>query len=54
MKKPVFLFLMTVGLAFTLGPLFGQETDLTGTWEGSTYVPDSGEGQVTYYLQIQG
>jgi len=54
MKKPVFLFLMTVGLAFTLGLLFGQETDLTGTWEGSTYVPDSGDDQVTLVLQKEG
>ena len=54
MKKPVFLFLMTVGLAFTLGPLFGQEADLTGTWEGSTYVPDSGDDKVTLVLQKEG
>jgi len=54
MKKLIFLFFLTIGLAFALGPLFGQETDLTGTWEGSTYVPDSGDDQVTLVLQKEG
>ena len=54
MKKLIFLFFLTIGLALTLGPLFGQETDLTGTWEGSTYVPDSGDDQVTLVLQKEG
>jgi len=54
MKKLIFFFLLTVGLAFALGPLLGQESDLTGTWEGSTYVPDSGDDQVTLVLQKEG
>lgn len=54
MKKLIFLFFLTIGLALSLGTLFGQETDLTGTWEGSTYVPDSGDDQVTLVLQKEG
>jgi len=54
MKKLIFLSLLMVGLAFTLGPLFGQETDLTGTWEGSTYVPDSGDDHITLVLKKEG
>jgi hypothetical protein len=54
MKRLVFLFLLTVGLAFALGPLFGQESDLTGTWEGTTYVPDAGDDQVTLVLRKEG
>lgn len=50
MKKLIFLFLLTVAIAFALGPLFGQESDLTGTWVGSTYVSDSGDDQVTLVL----
>lgn len=54
MKKLIFLSLLMVGLAFMLGPLFGQESDLTGTWEGSTYVPDSGDDQITLVLKKEG
>ncbi len=54
MKKLVFLFLLTVALAFALGPLFGQDSDLTGTWAGSTYIPDSGDDQVTLVLKKEG
>jgi hypothetical protein len=54
MKKLIFLFFLTIGLALSLGTLFGQETDMTGTWEGSTYVPDSGDDQVTLVLQKEG
>jgi hypothetical protein len=51
MKKLIFPFFLIIALAFALGPLFGQETDLTGTWEGTTYVPDSGDDQITLVLQ---
>jgi len=54
MKKSIFLFLFTVMLAFAVGLLFGQETDLTGTWEGTTYVPDSGDDQITLVLKKEG
>jgi hypothetical protein len=54
MKKLIFLLLLAVAIAFSLGPLFGQETDLTGTWEGTTYVPDAGDDQVTLVLKKEG
>src|SRR4030042_5098864 len=54
MKRLVFRVLLTGGLAFPLGPLFGQESDLTGTWEGTTYVPDAGDDQVTLVLKKEG
>lgn len=54
MKKLVFLFLLTVALAFALVPVFGQESDLSGTWVGSTYIPDSGDDQVTLVLKKEG
>lgn len=54
MKKLVFLFFLTVAFAFASGPLFGQDSDLTGTWEGSTYIPDSGDDQVTLVLKKEG
>jgi len=54
MKKSIFLFLLTATLAFAVGLLFGQETDLTGTWEGTTYVPDSGDDQITLVLKKEG
>jgi len=54
MKKLMFLFFLMVTLAFVLAPLFGQESDLTGTWVGSTYIADSGDDQVTLVLQKEG
>ena len=54
MRKLIFLFLLAVALVFALGPLFGQESDLTGTWVGTTYIPDSGDDQVTLVLQKEG
>lgn len=42
---------LAAGLAMALGPLWGQETDLTGTWEGTTYVPNAGDDQVTMVLK---
>jgi hypothetical protein len=54
LKKLIFLFLLTISLAFALGPLFGQEADLTGTWEGTTYVPDAGDDRITLVLRKEG
>ncbi|MGB7294857.1 MAG: hypothetical protein WBC70_04645 [Candidatus Aminicenantales bacterium] len=54
MKKLIFLLILTTALAFCLGTLFGQEADLTGTWEGTTYVPDSGDDRVTLTLRKEG
>ncbi len=54
MKKLTFLFLITAALVFCLGTLFGQETDLTGTWEGTTYVSDAGDDTVTLALRKEG
>jgi hypothetical protein len=54
MKKLMFLFFLMVALAFVLAPLFGQESDLTGTWVGSTYIADSGDDQVTLVLEKEG
>lgn len=54
MKKLIFLFLLTVALAFVPDPVFGQEADLTGTWVGSTYISNSGDDQVTLVLKKEG
>lgn len=54
MKKIVFLVFLSIALAFALSPLFGQESDLTGTWEGTTYVPDAGDDRVTLVLRKEG
>jgi len=54
MKKLIFLLFLTVALVFVVGPLFGQETDLTGTWEGTTYVSNAGDDQVTLVLKKEG
>jgi hypothetical protein len=54
MKKLIFLLLLTAALVFCLGTLFGQTVDLTGTWEGTTYVPDAGDDQVTLVLRKEG
>jgi hypothetical protein len=38
----LFVFMITVCSIFA----FSQESDLTGTWEGSTVIPDQGEDEV--------
>ena len=38
----LFVFMITVCSIFA----FSQEADLTGTWEGSTFIPDQGEDEV--------
>lgn len=42
----LFIFL----IAFCSGISFSQVVDLTGTWEGSTLVPDQGEDQLTLVI----
>jgi hypothetical protein len=54
MKKLIFVVLVTAAILLALGPLFGQETDLTGTWEGTTYVAGAGDDQVTMVLKKEG
>ncbi len=54
MKKLIFMLLLAAALVFCLGTLFGQETDLSGTWEGTTYVPDAGDDQITLVLRKDG
>lgn len=43
----LFAFLMTFCSVLT----FSQDIDLTGTWEGSTLVPDQGEDQLTLVIK---
>ncbi len=43
----LFAFLMTFCCVFT----FCQGIDLTGTWEGSTFVPEQGEDQLTLVIK---
>jgi hypothetical protein len=54
MKNLIFFLFLMVALVFALGPLFGQEADLSGTWVGTTYVPDAGDDQVTLVLKKEG
>jgi hypothetical protein len=54
MKRLIFLLILAGALVFCMGTLFGQETDLSGTWEGTTYVPDGGDDTVTMTLKKEG
>jgi hypothetical protein len=54
MRKWIFLLSLTVAFVFVGGPLFGQEIDLTGTWEGTTYVQNAGDDQITLVLRKEG
>jgi hypothetical protein len=54
MKKLIFLLLLTAAPVFCAGALLGQAMDLSGTWEGTTYVPDSGDDRVTMNLRKEG
>ena len=42
----LFVFLMACFSVFS----FSQDIDLTGTWEGSTLIPDQGEDQLTFVI----
>jgi hypothetical protein len=54
MKKLIFLLFLTVALVLVAGSLFSQEVDLTGTWEGTTYVQNAGDDQITLVLRKEG
>ena len=43
----LFVFLVTFSSVFA----FCQDIDLTGTWEGSTLVPDQGEDEMTLVIK---
>ncbi|UCE41622.1 MAG: hypothetical protein JSV17_01125 [Candidatus Aminicenantes bacterium] len=50
-KSSVYLVLFVFLLAICSAVSFSQEVDLTGTWEGSTIVPDQGEDELTLVIQ---
>ncbi len=54
MKRRIFLLALTAFFVLNLGTIFGQAEDLTGTWEGTTYVPDAGDDTVTLTLRKEG
>ena len=54
MKKKILPLVLSAALVFCAGTLLGQEKDLSGIWEGTTYVPDSGDDQVTLTLKKEG
>lgn len=54
MKKKILPLVLSAALVFCAGALLGQEKDLSGIWEGTTYVPDSGDDQVTLTLKKEG
>jgi hypothetical protein len=49
-KLPSPLVLLVCIVAFCAVSAFGQETDLTGTWVGTTMVPDQGEDEMTLVI----
>jgi hypothetical protein len=50
-KSSANLALSFVLIAFCSVLSFSQDVDLTGTWEGSTYVPDQGEDGMTLVIK---
>jgi hypothetical protein len=50
-KSSVYLTLSVFPLAFCAVLSSGQEVDLTGTWQGSTFVPDQGEDGMTLVIK---
>ena len=42
----LFVFMIAFGSIFAIS----QEVDLTGTWVGSTFIPDQGENEVTLVI----
>jgi hypothetical protein len=50
-KSSVYLTLSVFLLAFCAVLSSGQEVDLTGTWQGSTFVPDQGEDGMTLVIK---
>lgn len=52
MKKYIsYLALFVFLMAFCSMISFSQDIDLTGTWEGSTVVPDQGEDEMTLVIK---
>ena len=50
-KSSIFLTLFVFMIAFCSVVSFSQDVDLTGTWEGSTEVPDQGEDEMTLVIK---
>ena len=50
-KSSIYLALFVFLIAFCSVISFSQEVDLTGTWEGSTVVPDQGEDKMTLVIK---
>ncbi len=50
-KSSFYLALFVFLIAFCSVISFSQEVDLTGTWEGSTVVPDQGEDEMTLVIK---
>jgi len=46
-RLALFVFLISLCTIFS----FSQDVDLTGTWEGSTFVPDQGEDGMTLVIK---
>lgn len=49
-KSSIYLALFVFLIAFCSVISFSQEVDLTGTWKGSTVIPDQGEDEVTLVI----
>jgi len=50
-RSVIFLTLFVFMIAFCSVVSFSQDVDLTGTWEGSTEVPDQGEDEMTLVIK---
>jgi hypothetical protein len=50
-KSSAPLILVVFLMAFCSIFVLGQEADLTGTWVGSTFVPDQGEDEMTLVIK---
>lgn len=50
-KSSIYLALFIFLIAFCSVISFSQDVDLTGTWEGSTIVPDQGEDELTLVIK---
>lgn len=50
-KSSIYLALFIFLIAFCSVISFSQDVDLTGTWEGSTIVPDQGEDELILVIK---
>ena len=50
-KSSIYLSLFVFLIAFCSVISFSQDVDLTGTWEGSTFVPDQGEDELILVIK---